>query len=397
MIKMNFLDIEYENQESTDTLKEIVDIVSQYDIYDFISRLAGLNLMPENQNKSVLLDSLVEYILRNDKSIYVSNAKMSPSKFKKVMDHLNNTFLSASIDPCENTFTQNIMFSENNYRVFNGIDSTPAYNLQVLIRILFQYNNDYPEEFLNKCFILLLLVLEISEEIASGLSLNFSEIKYDEQQMVILPSSEKVSHFAKSVKISMDKVLNLINNYFDVSEIAIEFGNHNISDYDNRVFYTRPFLLEEEKNNLIILNISLLPIFAFYKVIEWACLYGINEKVINRYNEYQWLETEKSLNSLGHKKVNEESVGLRCIDNNYYKEMVVTVYNNQQMLVVFLCDDGYKYPDDGIHIQYPDDRHNILFKQRLLYFEKKNKEFKKSKRRLVFACCSKWIWKGNRL
>lgn len=37
-----------------------------------------------------------------------------------------------------------------NYRVFNGIDSTLAYNLQALIKILFQYQNNFDEEYLKK-------------------------------------------------------------------------------------------------------------------------------------------------------------------------------------------------------------------------------------------------------
>lgn len=56
----------------------------------------------ENQNKSVLLDSLVQYILEREKFTYKSNAKMSASKFKRVINELNNTF----VDPCENTFIQ---------------------------------------------------------------------------------------------------------------------------------------------------------------------------------------------------------------------------------------------------------------------------------------------------
>lgn len=138
MRRWDLMDINYENDLTKDTISKLVDIVSNYDVYDFISRVAGLNLIPENQNKSVLLDALQQYIIEREKIIYTSTAKMSSGKFRNIINELNDTFLSASIDPCENTFIQNIMFGGNNYRVFNGIDNTPAYNLQVLIRILFQ-------------------------------------------------------------------------------------------------------------------------------------------------------------------------------------------------------------------------------------------------------------------
>ena len=46
----------------------------------------------------------------------------------------------------------------------NVIDSTAAYNLQALVRVLFHYNNDYSTEFLERCSRLLAFVLGISED-----------------------------------------------------------------------------------------------------------------------------------------------------------------------------------------------------------------------------------------
>lgn len=74
---------------------------------------------------------------------------MSAGKFKSIINWLNSTNLSLSIDPWENVFIQNVMLGTN-YRVFNGIDSTLAYNLQALIKILFQYQNNFDEEYLKK-------------------------------------------------------------------------------------------------------------------------------------------------------------------------------------------------------------------------------------------------------
>lgn len=84
-----------------------------------------------------------------------------------------------------------------NYRVFNGIDSTLAYNLQALIKILFQYQNNFDEEYLKKVYRLFLLILGISEEIVKSLNLSLEDIKYDEQRKVILPSSDIVSKYAE--------------------------------------------------------------------------------------------------------------------------------------------------------------------------------------------------------
>lgn len=367
------MDNMFENEKTKDDISKIVNKVSNYDVFDFIARISGLNLMSENQNKSVLLDTLTQYVLAKEEKDYISNSKMSAGKFKSIINELNSTYLSGSIDPCENVFVQNVMMGSN-YRVFNGIDITPAYNLQSLIRVLFQYQNTFNEEYLTKVYRLFSLILGISEEIVSGLGINCDDVKYDEQRMVILPSSNDINCFAEKIVYPIDKVKKYINGYFEIEDITIGFGIKDTGDLDNRPFYQKPFLINPRGNTIIILNVSLLSAFAFYKAIEWAEDYNIKKDVINRYNDYLWLESKRTLNKLGHKKIKESALGLECISLEYYKEMIVTIYNNQLMIVFFVCDDGFDYPEQGMHIYYPDERHNNIFQERINYFDEKLKE-----------------------
>ena len=53
---MDFMGNMFENERTKDDISEIVNKISNYDIFNFIARISGLNLMSENQNKSVLLD-----------------------------------------------------------------------------------------------------------------------------------------------------------------------------------------------------------------------------------------------------------------------------------------------------------------------------------------------------
>lgn len=216
---MDFFGEEFENEQSQTILNDIIDKVSNYDIYDFISRVAGLNLMSENQNKSVLLDTLLQYLLSHEESVYKSVNKMSAGKFKVIINELNSTFLSASVDPCENTFVQNVMFSNGNYRVFNGIDAMPAYNLQSLIRVLFQYQNQFDENYLKKVYRLFSFILGLSEEIAKKLGIDVRNIKYDEQHMVILLSNDDVKKYAEQVSFPLDRVEHYIYGYFKIDDM----------------------------------------------------------------------------------------------------------------------------------------------------------------------------------
>lgn len=100
----------FESDDVQHELKELVEIIRAYDIYDFLRRLSALNLQKENQNRAVLLDALQSAILYNDETYYTSSAKMSASKFSSIIKKLDSISLVHAIDPNENVFTQNVIF-----------------------------------------------------------------------------------------------------------------------------------------------------------------------------------------------------------------------------------------------------------------------------------------------
>ena len=187
--------------EDDDTINEMGNIVSEikkYDVYDILARISGLNLMSQNQNKSILLDGLIAAILSEKEEEYNSNYKMSSGKFRRLIEQLNNTNLAMSIDPNENTFVQNIMLMDNHI-VFNGIDNTPAYNLQMLIDILFNYRNNFPEKYLQKVGKLIMMILGMSDEVAHRINVEDVDIVSDEGKKVILPDGSRIKEYASYV------------------------------------------------------------------------------------------------------------------------------------------------------------------------------------------------------
>ena len=196
---MGYDDI-FENRETLDEMKSIVDEIKKYDVYDVIARLSSLNLISHNQNKSILLDALISAIISEEEISYNSAYKMSAGKFKKLIGRINETNLAMSIEPNENAFYQNVMLMDN-YTVFNGIDNTPTYNLQMLIDILFNYKNDFSMEYNQKIGKLMMFTLGISEEIARKINVNGCEIVSDEGRNVIIPDSEKVKEYADELLV----------------------------------------------------------------------------------------------------------------------------------------------------------------------------------------------------
>ena len=149
----------FESDDVQHELKELVEIIRAYDIYDFLRRLSALNLQKENQNRAVLLDALQSAILYNDETYYTSSTKMSASKFSSIIKKLDSISLVHAIDPNENVFTQNVMLYDN-YTVFNGIDSYPAYRLQMFCEIFFGFKNSFPLEYIKKVYFLFSAMLK---------------------------------------------------------------------------------------------------------------------------------------------------------------------------------------------------------------------------------------------
>ncbi len=370
---MDYDDI-FENQETLNEMKDIADEIKKYDVYDVIARLSGLNLMSHNQNKSILLDALLAAIISEEESSYNSTCKMSAGKFKKLIGRINETNLAMSIDPNENVFYQNVMLTDN-YTVFNGIDNTPAYNLQMLIDILFNYKNDFPIEYNQKIGKLAMFALGVSEEIARKIHIKENAIVSDEGRDVIIPDSDKVKEYAECVVINEERAQCFLRNYPDLlDEIIMPFGSGNVGSMNNRPFYCKPFVRNKRDNTIILLNVSLLPNFVFFQAIKIASEFEIKDKVVNRYNDYVWRDCSKSLESLGHHKIKESMLGIGLVNNDYYKERIVNVYNNQLMLVVFVCDDASDYTEVTMHTEYPDERYTLLFEKRMEYFLEKIKE-----------------------
>ena len=263
----------------------------------------------------------------------------------------------------------------DNYTVFNGIDNTPAYNLQMLIDILFNYENDFPKEYNQKIGRLMMLILGLSEEIARKISIKECEIASDEGKYVVIPDSEKVKEYAECVVFDEQRIQLFLKDYSDLlEEIIMPFGSGNVGSMNNRPFYSKPFVRNCRDNTIILLNVSLLPNFLFFQALKIASEFGIKDKVINRYNNYVWRDCRKSLEALGHHKIKESMLGIELINNAYYKECIVNVYNNQLMLTVFVCDDACDYSERTMHSEYPDEKHTLLFEKRMKYFFEKMQE-----------------------
>lgn len=362
----------YDKSSDHKEMQNILTEVKKYDVYDFIARVSALNLMPENQNKSILLDALIASLLTVKRSAYNSTIKMSSGKFRKIINQVDNLKLKIGLDPAESSFLEGVMF-HSNYLIFTGTSYLPGYCLQIIINTLFLHNNNFDVEFLRTVSKLIQLILELSNTAATELGYKLEDLKRVEVNNIVIPDSKNLEHMAELIMVDNRRVQYLLEDDLIIDEMYSDFGQENIEkalNVEQQKFFAKPFIKTED-NRTIILNISILSSFVFHKIIWLADAYGYKDELINAYNASVWKDCRRSLYALGHKKIKEMGMGIDLIDRDDYKEVLLNVCNNQIMVVMCVCDDGKDYSKEAIFDRYPSDGFNELIEKRIAYFYEK--------------------------
>ncbi len=364
------LDDIYDVSEDKKVLKAIIEDIKKYDVFDFISKLSSLNLLIENQNKSILFDALINAVLSIPIDQYSSNAKISNSKFRKIIEKIEQLGLSVQIDPAENAFIERVQYY-GNYWIFPGINYSPGYTLQGFINVLCLRKNNFDKEFIIKANRLIYFILFISNSITKQLGYGKDTLDHIEKTRINIPNAFNIGKLQNCIYINNKEIEDLLSDDELISSLYIEFGSGDldISISDTCIFFNHPFL-HTNKNRTIILNPSIMIPFSIHQLVLLADNYGIKDEVINAYNNEIWGNCRRSLAQIGHKKILEANLGIELFGASNYKEIILNVENDQLLIVHFICDDGFEYSQESMFHQYSKDISNIISK-RINYMTKK--------------------------
>ena len=332
-------------------LTPIINELRHYDVYDFLARVSSLNLLIENQNKAVLFDTLIGFILSHKQSDFPGMAKMSSSRFRNLIDSLNNLTLYRMVDPSENAFIERVRYY-GNYWIFPGNNYCPSFCLQSFIDVLCLERTDWNVEFKRKTHLLLNFVLGLSNEIVFSLKYGLESIQHIECQKIIVPNASMQREMVDLLSIPFSLLEEKIP---DASIHELLFSDFNTqrsnTEIQKEAFYAHP-LLRTNDGRIIILNPSILVPFAIHQIILWSEEYGEKTKLISEYNNNVWKKCRKMLYELGHKGLKESVYGITLIDEEAYKEKIMTVGNDQLLFVHYICDDGIGYSDQSMFEHY---------------------------------------------
>lgn len=322
-------------------LENIVYELRTFQIFDLLARISSLNLLPDNQNKSVVLDALTNSLLKSEKDEYGINI-ISNSKFKRIIQQCMNTGLSIGIDPAEQPFVQRIRFFGNHW-LLNGVNNDLTYNLQVFIDIMYLHSNSFPKDFLNRCYGIIDALLKISTTCCEKLGYSIDSVCGNKMDEVLIPDANTFRKLIDCVIVDSTTLEAKIADE-DIPYLYSDFGaeNNTKDDPNNYSFFYHPFI-KIDTNTSLILNPTMLGVFIISSIIRIAKEYNIFDDLISDYNNYSWRNCRGYLSDLGHYPIKTDLFSFSPIDKPDYKEAVLNVGNDSLLFVQFICDDGSDY------------------------------------------------------
>ena len=333
--------------------KALIDEIARYDVFDFIARISSLNLLIENQNKSILLDALIAGLLTRERTAYPGTAKMGSGKFRSIINRLGNLNLRRMIDPAENAFIERVRYY-GNYWIFPGINYSPSYSLQGFLDALCLRYLQLDAEFTQKAHQLINFVLQLSDSIVQMMGYGLDSICHVEQSSLKIPAADLAEKAKNCVYVDYSLIESMIPDESLRQNLFIEFENKDLAqviDGQWQDFFAHPFL-RVGNGTVIVLNPSILVSFVIHQLVLLADSYGAKEQLVEIYNNEIWRRCKKDLRNLGHKKIQEGAYGITLVNNQYRKEEILTVGNDKLLFVQFICDAGDEYDNRSMFSQH---------------------------------------------
>lgn len=333
----------------SDDIESIIEEILKFNVYDFIWRVSSLNLLIENQNKSILFDTFLECLFSQYDRFDSHKDNMGNEKFASIIRKLSTLSISHMIDPSESPFLERVRYY-GNYWIFPGINYNPAYCLQGFLDVLCLENHEFDSEFTRKVHLLIRFILQISDRAANIMGYDLNTIEHVEVQDIRFPNVDEMKKLKKCVCIDYSLIEELLPDqslisclFYDV-KIAKNKQEININKQD---FFAHPFVRVSE-HETILLNPAILTSFLVHQIILLADQYNVKTKLIDAYNNRIWSHCKMYLKKLGHYKIREDKYGIKLINNECRKEAIFTVGNAKLLFLHFICDSGQNYTENSM-------------------------------------------------
>lgn len=187
-------------------LEEIVEETIPFDKLDLLSKIAALQLMPENANHAMSLDAIAHAVASQK---YVPHQpEISLKRLKQICN--SSTIATGPIghseDPSEQMFTEAFTFEGGSYVVFPGIVDDATYVLRNLTKAIFlSRESPFSSEFIQQARTITTAILELTDLIAlkAGMKRGIDPVS---SQDVVVPSNTILQKLKRSLVFTTDEL-----------------------------------------------------------------------------------------------------------------------------------------------------------------------------------------------
>ncbi len=332
--------IEKLNKSDEEKTKKLREELKNYNMFDFLSRISSLIIIPENQSKSVIFQLIISTALSLKTNEFNPENIISNNKFKYFINEFSNLNRKKLIDPPDFPFVLPVIYYEN-YNLFMGTNTIAPYYLNYMLKILSVHKNDFESDAYNKINKIVNGLLNVSEFIFESLNINFNDLKsFSKDIDMKLCSSNIMKDNQKIVTFDEEEMTSLFGKYYE--ELVIEFGEINISkinDFDNQKYYHRPFIKYENKyilaDSTIIIRL----------IMDILVKFFLSSK-INFLKEYNYIilkNLQKDFSCMGFQLLSHKQYGLEFQNNEFVEESLYMCGNDIYFYNIVLFDDGNDY------------------------------------------------------
>lgn len=329
---------------------ELVERIRPYDVADLLAAVGGLQLIPENAERTVRLTALAQA------AISLKHEPGKPRIGRRRLDQICSTPplsdgpIAAAEDPAGNPFTEAFAFVGGSYIVFPGIVEEATYVLEHLVRaILLDLRPFSASAFMQEAFHLIQAGLVLSNEMAqrAGLSRGLAP-RTVAGGRVIVPHAGRLEELKKAVTFEKGELAGLLESHGvhpgAIDPLALDCGAFNIDRFQiaGETLSRQP--LVHAGNTIIVAEPgSLLPALR-HRLVRLALEHGVHGELADRFGRAVWRDVLRSLKFLGHDPVDFElpdAPELTC-----FHEGLFVLDRDKALYAALVTDDLHGYGDE---------------------------------------------------
>jgi hypothetical protein len=323
--------------------------LSVYDPFDLVSAAAALQLIPQNADRSIRLETLAH--VAASLSAADGRPKIGKNKLAAVCNTspLGDGGIAHAEDPFDNPFTEEIAFYDGSYVVFPGIIEEPTFILRHLAKAIFLTQRPFQNaEFVPASREILMAALTLSNEIARRLGFRRGvEPVSAPGGHVFVPDTRRLEDLKRTVTFAMPEIAGLLADKGVPVEVldglTAPLGSICLDAYSVKEPPLAATPLIGSGSRFVVGSPSLLGVAARHRIISLAGQFGVTEELAIRYCGAVWDTVVTVLEKTGHRKVNllPRRFELPCA-----REGLFHLDNDKAMYVVLLTDPLGNY-DQG--------------------------------------------------